>query len=116
MSEKKTVKDEKDVSSIFEEALSGKREEDYLLVLYVSGMTRRSEEAIENIKAVCDKNLRGRCKLSIVDIYQQPEKIKEDQIFAAPTLVKRLPLPFKKLIGDLNDEEKILVGLGIKKK
>lgn len=116
MTVRNPVKDDNDITQIFEEALSGRSKERYVLVLYVTGMTRRSTESIESIRAICENYLKDMFELKIIDIYQQPDKIRDDQIFAAPTLVKRLPPPFKKLIGDLTDEEKVLVGLGLKKK
>ncbi|MHB8780673.1 MAG: circadian clock KaiB family protein [Candidatus Geothermincolia bacterium] len=88
-------------------------ESTYVLRLYVSGMTRRSLEAIENIKRITDKSLAGRYQLEVIDIYQQPELVKEEQIIAAPTLVKKLPLPLRRIIGDMSDEERVLVALDL---
>ncbi len=86
----------------------------FILKLYVSGATRRSSRAIENIRAFCEEHLKGRYELEIVDIYQQPELLEKEQVIAAPTLIKQLPPPLRKLIGDMSDEEKIMVGLNIK--
>jgi circadian clock protein KaiB len=86
----------------------------YVLRLYVAGMTPRSEEAIRNVRALCDKHLSGRCDLQIVDIYQQPSLAKGEQIIAAPTLIKKLPLPLRKVIGSMAVEKKLLVGLDLK--
>ncbi len=88
--------------------------ETYVLRLYVSGTTPRSVLAITNIKRICDEYLRGRCDLEVVDIYQQPAVAKSEQIIAAPTLIKKHPLPLRKFIGDLNDQEKVLLGLDLK--
>lgn len=89
------------------------RPESYDLHLYISGATERSRSAIDNIKAIGEKHLKGRYHLSVVDLYQQPEKARSAQIVVAPTLVKTLPLPFRQLIGDLSDEESVLIGLDI---
>ncbi|HTP24037.1 MAG TPA: circadian clock KaiB family protein [Anaeromyxobacteraceae bacterium] len=85
----------------------------YRLRLYVSGTTPRSARAIQNIRALCEERLHGRYDLEVIDIYQHPEQIKPEQIVVTPTLVKKLPLPFRKIIGDLSDNERVLVGLDI---
>jgi len=87
--------------------------EKYILRLYVTGMTPRSINAIENIRKICEENLKGRYELEVIDIYQEPEYAKKEQILAAPTLIKKLPLPLRKFIGDMSDKEKILVGLNL---
>jgi circadian clock protein KaiB len=87
--------------------------EKYILRLYVTGMTPRSINAIENIRKICEENLKGRYELEVIDIYQEPEYAKKEQILAAPTLIKKLPLPLRKFIGDMSDKEKILVGLDL---
>ena len=84
-----------------------------MLRLYVSGMTVRSRQAIDNIRNLCEEHLAGRYDLEIIDIYQQPELAKEGQILAAPTLVKTLPLPLRRVIGDMGDPGRIMVVLGI---
>ena len=86
----------------------------YVLRLYVSGLTPRSTSAIENIRKICDEHLAGRFDLEVVDIFQQPDAARQEQIIAAPTLIKKLQLPLRKFIGDLSDTERILVGLEIK--
>ena len=88
----------------------------YILRLYVSGATARSSRAIENIRRFCEEHLKDRYELEIIDIYQQPELLKHEDVVAAPTLIKELPPPLRKLIGDMSDEEKILIGLNIKRK
>jgi circadian clock protein KaiB len=88
----------------------------YVLRLYVSGMTPRSTEAINNLKAICDEYLKGRYELEIIDIYKRPEVTSTDQILATPTLVKKLPLPLRRLVGALSDEERVLVGLDLVEK
>lgn len=92
-------------------AASGPR---YVLRLYVTGKTPNSLRAIANLKAVCEKYLPGRYDLQVIDIYQQPALAEGDQIIAAPTLVKKLPEPLRKLIGDLSDRERVLLGLDLK--
>ena len=88
----------------------------YILRLYVTGITPRSLRAIENIKNICEVHLQGRYELEIVDIYQQPVLAKGDQIIAAPTLIKLLPLPLRRFIGDMSQKEKILLGLDLQSK
>jgi len=88
----------------------------YVLRLYVAGMTPRSMRAITSIKNICDEHLTDRYELDIIDLYQQPVLAKGDQIVATPTLIKRLPAPLRKLIGDLSDVERVLVGLNLKPK
>ncbi len=87
--------------------------EKHVLRLYVTGMTPRSTQAISNIKRICEEHLKGRYELEVIDIYQQPEKAREGELIAAPTLVKKLPPPLRKLIGDMSDTERVLVGLNI---
>lgn len=81
----------------------------YVLRLYVSGLTPNSARAIANLKALCDEHLAGRYELEVVDVFQQPELARADQIVAVPTLVKRLPPPVRRLIGDLSKKERVLV-------
>jgi circadian clock protein KaiB len=103
----------KDSTKAFEEALKDRSDRKYVLRLFVSGMTPRSLKAIQNIRAICDEYLKGRFELEVIDIYQQPELGKREQIIAAPTLIKKLPLPLRKFIGDLSDTENVLVGLDL---
>ena len=92
------------------------KKEKYILKLYVTGMTPRSMKAVTNIKEICEEHLKGRYELEIVDIFQQPVLAKGEQIIAAPTLIKKLPLPLRRFIGDMSDEEKILIGLDLRPK
>lgn len=87
--------------------------EQYVLRLYVTGMTPRSVRAVENLQAICDEHLSDRYSLEIVDIYQQPVLAKGEQIVAAPTLIKKLPLPMRRIIGDMSDRERVLFGLDL---
>ena len=85
----------------------------YQLWLFVTGTTPRSARAIQNIRAICEEHLQGRYDLVVIDIYQHPEHVKAEQIVVTPTLVKRLPGPVRKLIGDLSDTARVLIGLDI---
>ena len=77
-------------------------------------MTSRSTRAIANIKEICEEHLKGRYDLRVIDIYQQPVLAKGEQIIAVPTLIKKLPPPLRRLIGDLSDRKRVLIGLDIK--
>src|SRR5271157_2413554 len=103
-------------TEVFEEALKGSTNKKYALRLYVVGMTPRSTEAIVNIKKICEEHLKDRYELEVIDIYRQPVLAKGEQIIAAPTLVKKLPLPLRKFIGSMADVDRILVGLDLKPK
>ncbi len=96
----------------FEEAIAAHPTERFVLRLYITGMTARSQRAVESLKALCDQHLSGRYDLEIIDIYQQPMLAKDEQIIAAPTLVKKLPLPLRRVIGDLSDPGRILAVIG----
>jgi circadian clock protein KaiB len=95
----------------FEQAAQTPPAERYVLRLYVTGMTPRSARAVRNLRAICDEYLAGRYDLEVVDIYQQPLLAKGEQIIAAPTLIKKLPLPVRRIIGDMSNRERVLVGL-----
>lgn len=88
--------------------------ESYILRLYVAGANRRSSEAIRSITEVCEQYLKGRYDLQVIDLYQKPTLAKGEQIIAAPTLIRKLPLPLRRLIGDMTNKEKILVGLDLR--
>lgn len=85
----------------------------YRLRLYITGTTLRSIQAVTNIRSLCEELLPGRYTLEVIDIYQQPEEAAKGQIIAAPTLIKELPVPLKRLIGDLSDRDKIMVALSL---
>ena len=87
----------------------------YMLTLYVAGMTPRSAQAIQKVTTFLEENLAGRYDLEIVDIYQKPALAHGEQIIAVPTLIKRLPQPLRRLIGDMNSEDKLLFGLDLKR-
>lgn len=106
-----------DVTREFEETVAnGFPKEEYVLRLYVTGMTPRSVEAIASIKAFCERHLHGRYDLEIIDIYQHPELAQHEQIVAAPTLIKKLPAPLRRLVGNLSQEERVLIGLDLRRK
>jgi circadian clock protein KaiB len=105
-----------DATKDFEMALQETDKGNYVLRLYVSGMTPNSVRAIENVRKLCAEYLEGRYQLEIIDIYQQPIFAKEGQIIAAPTLVKELPEPLRKFIGDMSQTERILLGLDVRTK
>jgi circadian clock protein KaiB len=96
-----------------EAAIANDSKDRFVLRLYVSGLSARSRQAIENIRCLCEEHLAGRHELQIIDIYQQPELAKDQQLIAAPTLVKKLPLPLRKLVGDMHDSARVLIMLGI---
>ena len=91
-----------------------KKDGKYVLRLFVAGINPKSKLAIENLREVCEKELKDQCELEIIDIYQQPIFAKEGQIVAAPTLIKELPLPIRRFVGDLSNKEKLLLGLDFK--
>ncbi len=100
-----------DVTQDFEKALKQLDNEKYILHLFVAGMNPKSLKAIDNIKRICDTHLAGKYQLDIIDVYQQPILARDGQIVAAPTLIKELPLPLRRLIGSMSDTERVLVGL-----
>lgn len=95
------------------ETLSGSETERYEFRLYVSGATPASGRAIANLKALCEDYLPGRYRLVVVDVYQQPHLAEGDRIVATPTLVRKLPLPLRRLVGDLSDSGQVLLRLDI---
>ncbi len=97
-----------------ERAAARRKTHKYVLRLYVTGMTPRSTRAIENLHTICEENLPGRYELEIIDIYQHPVLIQGEQISAAPTLIKKLPKPLRRLVGDMSDRERVLLGLDLR--
>ena len=86
----------------------------FILRLYVAGQTTRSLAAFANLKSICEEHLAGRYKIEVIDLLENPQLAKGDQILAIPTLVRRLPPPIKKIIGDLSNTERVLVGLDLR--
>lgn len=84
------------------------------LRLYVAGQTPRSLAAVANLKAICEEHLQGRYTIEVIDLMENPQLASGDQILAIPTLVRKLPPPLRKIIGDLSDTERVLVGLDLK--
>lgn len=85
----------------------------YILKLYVTGQTPRSLKSIENLRLLCDKYLKDEFELEIIDIYQQPALAAKGQIIAAPTLIKSMPLPLRRLVGDFSDQKRVALGLDL---
>ena len=84
-----------------------------VLRLYVAGSTPQSSRAIRNLKAICETNLQGRYVLTVVDLYAQPQRAREDQIIVAPTLIRQGPLPVRRIVGDLSNTERVLAALDL---
>jgi circadian clock protein KaiB len=103
----------RDIRATFDRAADGPPSDRYILRLYVTGMTARSARAVRNLRAICDEYLEGRYELDVIDIYQQPVLTKGEQIIAAPTLIKKLPLPMRRIIGDMSNRERVLLGLDL---
>jgi circadian clock protein KaiB len=83
------------------------------LKLYVAGKTAKSVAALKNLERYCTEHLEGKYKIEVIDLLEKPQLAEGDQIFAIPTLVRKVPVPIRKIIGDLSNEEKVLVGLNI---
>lgn len=96
-------------------AISESGKDKYILRLYITGTTSRSVLAISNLKKICEEYLEGRYELEVIDLYRKPSLAKDEQIIAAPTLIKKLPLPFRRIIGDMSDIERVLMGLDLRK-
>lgn len=103
-------------ADILVRALAESQNAEYVLRLFITGMTPRSSRAITNIKSICEEYLKGRYKLEVIDLYQQPHVAQREQIVAVPTLIKKWPLPLRRIVGDLSDTRRVLVGLGLWKK
>ena len=86
----------------------------YLLKLYVTGTSSRTATAIENLQRICEQELRGLYQLQIIDVLEQPQAAEDDRVLATPTLIKQLPPPLRRVIGDLSDKEKVLFGLEVR--
>jgi len=85
----------------------------YLLKLYVTGSSARTNVAIANLRRICEQDLAGQYQMEIIDVLEFPQMAEDDRILATPTLIKTLPLPFRRVIGDLSDKEKVLLGLEV---
>jgi len=106
-----------DSTAEFDNAVKAARKaEKYVLRLYIAGINIRSSAAIRSVTALCEEHLKDRYDLEIIDLYKQPTLAKGEQIIAAPTLIKKLPQPLRRFIGDMADKERILVGLDLRPK
>ena len=110
---KKSAKPAGDVTAEFEAALEKRKTERYVLRLYIAGNNHRSQIAVENVNKICEEYLKGRYELEVIDIYQDRIKNLVDLVLAAPTLIKKLPLPLRRVIGDMSRKEKVLIGLDL---
>ncbi|GAC1421354.1 MAG: circadian clock KaiB family protein [Flavisolibacter sp.] len=90
------------------------KKERWELILYVAGKTAKSTAALNNLRKYCEEHLKGQYSIEVIDLLVQPQLAEGDQIFAIPTLVRKVPEPIRKIIGDLSNEEKVLVGLNIR--
>lgn len=100
----------------FEAAAQRSHTEQYVLRLYIAGTTEASSRSVETLRAICEEHLKGRYELLVVDVFQQPTLAKDEQIIAVPTLIKKLPAPIRRIVGDLSNEHRVLVGLDLKPK
>ena len=108
---KETVSKQTNIS----EAKKDKLEKDkWILRLYVAGQTPKSIAAFTNLKKICEEQLKGKYTIEVIDLLEHPELSRDDQILAVPTLVRKLPVPVRKIIGDLSNTEKVLIGLNLK--
>ena len=112
---KKKKPEDRTSPSEFDQALTESKGSKYILRLYITGTTNKSVLALANLKKICEEYLEGQYELEVIDLYQMPGLAKDDQIIAAPTLIKKLPLPFRRIIGDMSNVEKVLMGLELKK-
>ena len=106
---------DQDATERFAKAIRELDQRHYLLRLYVVGATAGSQRAIANLREICETELAGRYELQVIDIYQQPSLAEGEQIIAAPTLIKQLPLPVRQLVGDMSDRDRVLVGLDLRR-
>jgi circadian clock protein KaiB len=102
-----------DSTAEYEAALLKRKTDYYVLRLYIAGNNPRSQAAVENVKKICEEYLKERYELEVIDIYQDRTKNLIDLVLAAPTLIRKLPLPFRRVIGDMSRKEKVLVGLDL---
>lgn len=90
------------------------REDLYVLKLYVTGLTPRSRTAIDNLRSICEQELGGRYRMEVIDVLERPQLAEDERILATPLLIKKLPLPLRRIIGDLSDREQVLLGLDVR--
>jgi|ERR687885_810161 circadian clock protein KaiB len=104
---------QKNSQEAFEQELLNLEFDKYVFRLYVAGNSPKSVRALQKLTKICEEHLKGRYELEVIDIYQQPELLEQEQIFAVPTLIKKLPLPLQRLIGDMSNTEKIIISLDL---
>jgi circadian clock protein KaiB len=102
------------MTEALEAASRDSKEQHYTLRLYIAGLTPRSQEALRTVTTICEERLAGHYDLEVIDLYQHPVLAKGEQIIAVPTLIKKLPLPLRKMIGNMADIDKVLVGLDLR--
>jgi len=112
---KKVIDNRRISTEEFEMALDMSKKEKYFLRLYVTGSTPQSTRALVNIKNICEEYLKGRYELEVFDLYQNPRLSIGEQIVAIPTLIKKLPLPLRRVVGDMSNIDHVLVGLDLRK-
>jgi circadian clock protein KaiB len=110
---KQLLEDSDYLMTNFEQTIAELENQHYYLRLYIAGTTPRSTRALQRIKSICETYLQGRYELEVIDVYQSSEQLQLDNIVVIPTLIKQLPLPLQRMIGDLSDTEKVLFGLDI---
>jgi circadian clock protein KaiB len=111
---KKTKSIIKETPGMLKQLIPDRNPGKYTLRLYITGTTNRSILALTNLKKICEEYLEGKYDLEVIDLYKSPHLAEGDQIIAAPTLIKELPLPFRRIIGDMSDKEKVLLGLDLR--
>ena len=111
-----TKKKLRDATRAFKRSLVSPLEKHFVLRLYITGTTPQSVRAIANIKKLCEEHLKGHYELEVIDLYQQPQLAQGEQIIATPTLIKLLPPPLRRIIGDLSNTECVLAGLDLRQK
>jgi circadian clock protein KaiB len=114
MSTKDAASRKPSVSRISRPSRSGKKQANWELRLYVAGQTERAIRAFENLSRICEENLAGQYQIQVIDLLKEPRLAQGDQIVAVPTLVRKLPQPVRKIIGDLSNTERVLVGLDLR--
>ena len=102
-----------DVTDEYERLLQEKGSASYVLRLYIAGNSPRSQVAVDNVRKICEEHLKGRFDLEVIDIYQDTTMIPDDLVLAAPTLIRQLPLPLRRIIGDMTNKDRVLVGLDL---
>ena len=108
-----TSKADSDATKTFEQAMLEASTAHYVLVLYIAGMSRRSIEAVANLQAICERYLPGRYEVEVVDVTQEPHRAAQANLIGMPTLIKEFPAPVRKMLGDLSNEQHVLVGLDL---